>query len=602
MSRTSAAPSELTPPAAEVAAAPAAEAARWRWAAWLVLLSHLALVSYNCAIHSPGWDEVGHLPAGLAHWQSGVFDLYRVNPPLVRTWAALLPYLCGARLDFAGRKFTSGTLERAEFDVGNRWLETDVHGFLADLLAARLMCLAFAAAGAGLCWRWASAWYGPRAGCAALALWSFSPLILGHAAMITPDVGSASLGGWAVYLFWRWLTDPAWRTGANVRATWRRAVAAGVALGLALLTKFTLLALAPLFVGAFCLGVLCGWWRDRLQLRCVQFAGLAVLALYTINLGYGFEQTLRPLGEYRFGSHFLRAPDGDDLVLSNRFADTWLAAVPVPLPANYVRGIDNQKRDFDQKMMSYLRGEWRLGGWWYYYLYAAVIKEPIGNLVLLVLAAGALPTLSGQRRRDTLLFLVAPGLLLLALVSSQTGFNHHLRYLLPAYPFAYVFAAHVFGPHAQRRWRWWPACGGVCLVAGAASSLAHFPHSMSYFNELIGGPRQAPQHLHNSNLDWGQDLSLLVRWSQAHPAARPLCVVFSGGFDSEQYPGWGPDVEHRFINAQEADELRRGVRHGWYALSVGKIFDPPAEGDPYRLFRERPPDDMVGYSIYIYRF
>jgi hypothetical protein len=38
--------------------------------------------------------------------------------------------------------------------------------------------------------------------------------------------------------------------------------------------------------------------------------------------------------------------------------------------------------------------------------------------------------------------LLSPGLLL-APVSSQTGFNHHLRYVLPALPFLFVWAGRV---------------------------------------------------------------------------------------------------------------------------------------------------------------
>jgi len=34
-----------------------------------------------------------------------------------------------------------------------------------------------------------------------------------------------------------------------------------------------------------------------------------------------------------------------------------------------------------------------------------------------------------------------PALAVLALVSSQTGFNHHMRYVLPLFPFALIAAS-----------------------------------------------------------------------------------------------------------------------------------------------------------------
>ena len=47
--------------------------------------------------------------------------------------------------------------------------------------------------------------------------------------MITPDTGATALGVTASYVFWRWLKKPGWPL----------ALGAGLALGLALLTKTT---------------------------------------------------------------------------------------------------------------------------------------------------------------------------------------------------------------------------------------------------------------------------------------------------------------------------------------------------------------------------
>jgi hypothetical protein len=52
--------------------------------------------------------------------------------------------------------------------------------------------------------------------------------------------------------------------------------------------------------------------------------------------------------------------------------------------------------------------------------------------------------------------------------------------------------------------------GSLCWFV--TSSLWIYPHSLSYFNESIGGPLNGPQHLLGSNVDWGQDLRY-VRWT-----------------------------------------------------------------------------------------
>ncbi len=48
------------------------------------------------------FDEVGHLAAGVSHWQLGRFGLYRVNPPLVRTVAAMPAPVAGPAADWNG--------------------------------------------------------------------------------------------------------------------------------------------------------------------------------------------------------------------------------------------------------------------------------------------------------------------------------------------------------------------------------------------------------------------------------------------------------------------------------------------------------------------
>ena len=63
-----------------------------------------------------------------------------------------------------------------------------------------------------------------------------------------------------------------------------------------------------------------------------------------------------------------------------------MGALSVPLPYDYLTGMDIQKQDFETGKTSYLHGEFKLGGWWYYYLYAAGVKLPLGLLLLVVLA------------------------------------------------------------------------------------------------------------------------------------------------------------------------------------------------------------------------
>ena len=51
----------------------------------LVLCAHFVLLGWIGAKHNPVFGQLGSLPAGISHVQSARFDLYLVNPPLVRT-------------------------------------------------------------------------------------------------------------------------------------------------------------------------------------------------------------------------------------------------------------------------------------------------------------------------------------------------------------------------------------------------------------------------------------------------------------------------------------------------------------------------------------
>jgi 4-amino-4-deoxy-L-arabinose transferase-like glycosyltransferase len=434
--------------------------------------------------------------------------------------------------------------------------------------------------------------------------------------MITPDTGATALGAASCYLFWKWLRQP----------TWGWAIAAGITLGLAELCKMSwiiLFVLWPLTWVAWQLT----WFRER-ETRWgeqIRQLGLALtLAVLLINLGYGFEETGRPLGSFRFFSAALKGVDphtnGEaveshwvQLSPGNRFQGTWAAAIPILLPSNYVAGIDNQRLDFEQGYRSYLRGEWRHGGWWYYYLYGLAVKWPIGTWVVLVLAAGLwilrFPFGPGLRNE---LILLAPAITLLVLVSSQTGFNHHLRYILPIFPILFIWAGRTVMPGTATYLK---ATAWLAVTAAAVSSLAVYPHSMSYFNELAGGPERGHEHLLDSNMDWGQDLLYLKRWLDEHPEAQALGLAFFGRFDPNAagieftLPPVLPPSPDEWAGLP-LDQL--GPRPGWYAVSVNLMHGAHVrvsagggksvnlEEGFFEYFRWFKPVARAGYSIYIY--
>jgi hypothetical protein len=278
--------------------------------------------------------------------------------------------------------------------------------------------------------------------------------------------------------------------------------------------------------------------------------------------------------------------------------------IPVPLPAQYLLGIDRQKLDFELKLWSYLGGQWKQGGWWYYYLYALAIKVPLGTWLLIGLATWCCLFRKGYSAgwRDELV-LLAPLFTILIFVSSQTGFSHHMRYVLPIFPFAFIWASKVFRSYELKHYKTF-AVACAALLWSVVSSLSVYPHSLSYFNELVGGPKGGHWHLGNSNIDWGQDLLYLKKWLDAHPEAAhsatgPLGVSYDNILDPSvvgiEYtkPPVGPTAIEQELPPPE----QQGPLPGWYAISVNHLHGRTKE---YEYFLEFEPVAMAGYSIYIY--
>jgi hypothetical protein len=586
---------------------------RCRWVVALILLLHAALLALIGARNSPTMNEVAHLASGLCIWRSQRLDLYRVNPPLVRAIAALPVLACSPRLSVpAGRSVGRNRLELSAAAQFIRLNGPSVFGYCT---VARWACIPFSVIGALCCYQWARKAYGAKAAFVALVAWCFSPSILGNASLITNDVPCAALGIVAGYSFWRWLHQP---------TAWRAALA-GLALGLAQLSKFTwvmMFALWPMLWLAWRL--LPGLARAPSNSAFAfqpnappparQLALMLLLSLWVVNAGYNFDGSFARLGDFGFVSRALGGEGAADRP-ANRFRGTMLAGIPVPFPKDWVMGIDVQRLDFELPQRAYLRGRWSGHGWWYYYLYAVGIKEPLGLLLLAgVAVAGALsgragPTALGCARtshqfsRRDLLVLLAPGIGLFVLVSSQTGMNRFMRYVVPALPFLYVFIAGTFArlPMPPP----WHAVARVGLLVWAVvASLGTCPHNLSYFNELVGGPAGGPSQLLDANVDWGQDLLHLARWHRNHPHARPFHVEYFGVVEPKLAGIEARPAACVTPAMRRANVLSQRRPPGWYAVSVNLLYGfqsfQPLESCFDDLL-ERVPVARAGYSIWIYR-
>jgi hypothetical protein len=568
-------------------------------------------------------DEFAHVPAGYASLTRGDFALYGKTPPLARTLFALpllpaRPILPepppGSRMagwypwTYAAAFFQSN-LNRSGIEY--------VDGLYGR---ARSMVIAMAVVlGALLCW-WAWRLHGAAGALIALTLFTFDPNILAHSGLATVDLAATLFFFAAVMALTFHLHRPGWLTMA----------AAGLLLGTALSAKFTGILLLPIFAALSLVAVLrspaASRWRIAFR-AARDLAVMGLLALLVINASYRFAGTFRTFGGYQVRSHLL-----------SRLQVAPLTYLPIPLPADYLRGFDAQQVDLEVgDFPNYLNGRWSRAGWWHYEILTLILKTPIAALLAILAAAllsvaRAFEAKSRGREKHprgvpssppdlnvltAWAVAISVGAILLAAAGSRLDIG--LRYILPIHPFLFLGTASL--GRVVRRDRPLAALAvGAALLLAVGSTLATYPHYLAYFNPAAGGPAGGWRILANSNNDWGQDLRFL-RDEIERRDGRDLRLAYFGHVDPQAY---GISYTVPLPGASGADALLPGngpypytFAPGLYAISVNLLVGLPyqvvdhgrwvAAGETlaqpqeiFAWFRRRPPDAIVGGSILIY--
>lgn len=531
-----------------------------------LLLASAALLVTDAVHDAVTVDEFAHLPAGLHYLETGRFDVYNLSPPLLRVLAAL-PVLA-ARPAGDVTRFTGAPHHWA---LGYAFMAANAARYHALFVLGRLpiallaLCLALAV------YAFARRNLGPSEALAAAALAAFCPTVLAHGHLVGTDVGCA-LGMFVA----------CWAAVAAIRRpTLARSVLLGLALGAALLTKFSALALYPIVGILTAVGLV---RRDQLRARrLAAIAGAAVLSILVVDAGYLGEGVGRPLAAYELHSARLE-----------RLASGPLGGVPLPLPRDFVEGLDSQGVEAAGYYTVYFHGRLARGGWWYYLPAAFALKT---TLPMLALLAAGLVVLVRRRLGDPLLaaFLTVPPLVFAALAIGLTDIDLGVRYLMPSYPFLFLIAslpvARTAGAALLRR------AAGALVAAHVAVSAAATPHHLAYFNALAGDADGAYRWLADSNLDWGQELQDLHAYMGAHGITHVRLAYF-GRVAPEVY---GIDYEL----------LRGRLEPGVYAVSAtflaglpyflydhGTVYDAPANA--FTVFRRYTPRAVLGHSLFVY--
>ncbi|MBW2146253.1 MAG: glycosyltransferase family 39 protein [Deltaproteobacteria bacterium] len=527
-------------------------------------------------------DEYVHIPAGLSYLRTNDFRLNLDEPPLMKLLAAapLLawrPKLYLPLEDPSWHEKNAWRFARRFFDTHRR--DLDIIAFLARLPTVILSLLL----GMVVC-RWSTTLYGPWAGLFALTLYTFDPNILAHTRLATMDLGISLFITAALYAWWRFHRAP---SPGNL-------LCAGLMVGLAATTKFSGLILIPLTFVLMIPGRMLekeivaqiqNRWRGLIR-GCVRWMGVLIIAGMVIFLFYGME--FKPLATDPEMISKLKT------AASSSHKPTWKklgfrAAVEAPIPApSYFKGISYLMRHFRQGHDAYLMGQYSKHGWWYYFIVSTLIKTTIPFLLLILLSMlpfSKAPSLMWKDR----IFLLAPPLVFYAMaLTSPMNIGH--RHILPIYPFLFIWCSRLV-VRIPRRWGWY-ALMAVLVLWHAVSAVGIYPHYLAYFNGLIGGPKNGPRYLLDSNIDWGQDLILLRKYLHRERIS-DLHMDLRGNVNPSYYGVAGKSITpYRALHPMP----------GNYAIRVNELYNLHHRNKRrFQWLREREPAARVGYSIYVYR-
>jgi 4-amino-4-deoxy-L-arabinose transferase-like glycosyltransferase len=414
-------------------------------------------------------------------------------------------------------------------DQGDRLL--DLSRLMMVLTAVLLGCFVY---------QWSYSLYGRSSAILAAVLYSFSPDILAHARLITPDITLTTFSFICLYYFWRLL-----RHDHMVDV-----VIGGICLGLALLSKFTSVLLFPI-----CIVLVILWKANGKTLKVPHILIFAATGIMVLLLGYGMH-----LGPY-------------------------------------IAGILYQQEHEHVAYRRFLMGQYSTTGWWYYYVVVFLIKTPIAMMAFLALAVVLCVKMFGKGEWIDEAFLLVPVLGVFCFFS----LNSHglgLRYILPIYPFLFVFASKA--AHLLLSSKMFVGFYVALITWYLAASCYIHPHYLAYFNELVGGPNNGYKYLVDSNLDWGQDLKGLQAYMRTHGIPRISLSYF--GSDSPDRYGIAYDWLPSFYLRDPNPERHALAPKGWVAISAtnlqGVYFD---NKDIFAWFRSRKPIAKIGYSIFIYK-
>ncbi|MCP4538537.1 MAG: phospholipid carrier-dependent glycosyltransferase [Chloroflexi bacterium] len=501
------------------------------------------------------FDEPSHITSGYAFLARGATWTIplRGHPLLVDAWLALPVYVGDPdipleTLDGWGQNYLQYIESFASF------LDADKETLERSQVAAQTQAILLTMLLAAVVYRWGADLWGKWGGLLALSILIFDPTLLAHGRLAGNDVGVITLGTLGLYLLWRWSRSPGWR----------RAVGAGLVLGMTMLAKSS----GVLWVGVgLCWAVSVGYRRRTTPLIWLHLLSVGLLTLLVWWGMYGFSVGTIP---------------------------GW-SPIPVPAPKHWIGLLYHA--DPARVHTAIVLGKERIVPWLWYFPLASLIKNPIPLLIALPLTMGALLR---KRRRWQKLELGGLFSIAYVIVAITRGPNLGYRHILPIHPMLYLTIAGGIGwiwKRSRQIGRWSIVILSLWYVVG---TMWVYPHSIAFFNELVGGSMNGWRYLADSNTDWGQAWKAL----RAFRDEQSLNYSYSGpeGYSGiTPYDAWNTPLPPLRRVSEPPPSPWLFPEPGDYVISGNTLSGQYlADPDNYSWFRYHRPDAMIAHTLFYY--
>lgn len=595
------------------------------------------LMFFSAWNDSATMDELAHIPAGYSYLTKQDYRLNPEHPPLIKDLAAL-PLLF-LNLNFPTDKPAWTKDINGQWTMGSIFLYESGNDADKILRFSRFPIMLLAIFFGWILFRWARGLYGNRVALLTLFFYSFSPTFIAHSRYVTTDLAAAFGFFIGIVYFVKFLE---WQNKKWI-------LAAGAVLGIALLLKFSLFLLLPLYVIFGFLWVFLNHYEETKKLEFkkrffhlikewLKIAGkiflIFLIAGAVVWLVYEYHVWNYPIEKQKADAEFTLTSFGfrplANLVI---FMSDKLFLRPF---SQYLLGLLMVVQRSSGGNTAYFWGEVSATGWKLYFPIAYLLKEHLAfHLLALLAGLAAIITIVRSKQKNFQNFLewlkdnfaLTAGIIFIAVYWIQSilsPLNIGVRHILPTLPFIYILVSRQLirrlfsfevSEEPKNIWevlkiiyRHYVRNVPKYLILFAAilwifsATVFSFPYYLSYYNELAGGTKNGYKYIVDSNYDWGHDLKRLKFFVEKNEIPKIYLDYFGGGspgyYFGEKFVPWN--------SAKGAPPP-----NSWFAVSATFLQGArakPVKGfivnseDSYFWLKERTPVNRAGASIFIYKF